>query len=128
MRYKLTIASTIAKMNCGSGGCCRRIKLDTPAETGPTTFSSPLFSREVRRMLTLACVAGWVVIGLVAGTMIRPRHPGAYSPGLLTSVLLGITGALLGGGASCIIGYEISPTQGAGWFLPIIGAITLPSI
>jgi len=79
-------------------------------------------------MLTLACVAGWVVIGLVAGTMIRPRHPGAYSPGLPTSVLLGITGALLGGGASCIIGYEISPTQGAGWFLPIIGAITLPSI
>src|SRR3954464_8573358 len=116
MKYKLTDASTVAKMNCGAGGCCRRIKLDTPAETGPTTFSRPLFSREARRMLTLACVAGWVVIGLVAGTMIRPRHPGAYSPGLLTSVLLG-------GGASCIIGYEISPTQGAGWFLPIIGAI-----
>src|SRR3954471_5293982 len=81
-----------------------------------------------RCMLTLGCVAGWVLIGLVAGTMIRPRHPGADSPGLRTTILLGITGSLLGGVASYIIGDEISPTRGAGWLLPIIGAITLPSI
>jgi uncharacterized membrane protein YeaQ/YmgE (transglycosylase-associated protein family) len=79
-------------------------------------------------MLALTCVTGWVLIGLVAGTIIRPRHRGPDSPGLRTTILLGITGALLGGAASYIIGDDISPTQGAGWLLPIIGAIALPSI
>jgi uncharacterized membrane protein YeaQ/YmgE (transglycosylase-associated protein family) len=78
-------------------------------------------------MLALACVAGWVPIGLVAGTMIRPRR-GPDLPGLLATIILGITGALLGGAASYIIGDDIAPARGAGWLLPIIGAITLPSI
>jgi len=79
-------------------------------------------------MLTLGCVVGWLVIGLVAGTVIRPRHPGPYSLGWSTTILLGITGSLLGAGAAYIVGYGISPTQGASWIMSVIGAVALVSV
>lgn len=79
-------------------------------------------------MLTLTCVVGWVLIGVVTGTLIRPRHPGPDSLGWMATLLLGITGSLLGGGAAYILGYDISPTQGAGWIMSIIGAVALVSV
>lgn len=79
-------------------------------------------------MLTLGCVVGWLLIGLVAGTIIRPRHPGPDSLGRMATILLGITGSVLGGGAAYILGYDIAPTVGAVWIMSIIGAIALVSV
>lgn len=79
-------------------------------------------------MLTLTCVVGWVLIGLVAGTIIRPRRPGPDSLGWMATILVGISGSLLGVGAPYILGYDILPTLGAGWIMSIIGAIALVSV
>ena len=79
-------------------------------------------------MLAVGCVVGWLLIGLVAGTVIRPRHPGPCSLGLRTTILLGITGSLLGAGAAYIAGYGISPTHAACWIMSVIGAVALVSV
>lgn len=79
-------------------------------------------------MFALGCVVGLLLIGLVAGTVIRPRHPGPYSLGFLTTILLGITGSLLGAGAAYIVGYGISPTHAATWIMSVIGAVAVVSV
>jgi len=79
-------------------------------------------------MLTLGCVVGWLLIGLVAGTVIRPRHPGPYSLGWSTTILLGMAGSLLGAGAAYIVGHGISPPQWASWIVSVIGAVAVLSV
>ena len=76
----------------------------------------------------LASVVGWVLFGLVAGAVARVIHPGLDSMGYVGTILLGITGSLLGGGVAYLLGYATSPTQGAGWILSIIGAVVLLSV
>ena len=76
----------------------------------------------------LTSIVGWVLFGLVAGAVARAIHPGSDPMGFVTTILLGITGSLLGGGLAYLLGYATSPTQGAGWILSIIGAIVLLSV
>ena len=78
-------------------------------------------------MLSIAFV-GWIVIGVVAGAIARPRHSGPDSPWWKGTILLGIGGSLIGGVAACILGYDISPTQAGGWIMSILGAIVLLSV
>ena len=78
-------------------------------------------------MLSIAFV-GWIVIGVVAGTIARPRHPGPESPWWTGTILLGIGGSLLGGVAVYILGYDISPTQAGGWIMSIFGTVVLLSV
>lgn len=73
-------------------------------------------------------VVGWVLFGLVAGAVARVIHPGFDSMGYGGTILLGITGSLLGGGVAYLLGYATSPTQGAGWVLSILGAIALLTV
>jgi len=47
---------------------------------------------------------------------------------LRTTILLGMTGSLLGAGAAYIVGYGISPTHGACWIMSVIGAVALVSV
>ena len=80
-------------------------------------------------MTMLAIVfVGWTLIGVVAGAIARPRHPGTDTPGWMGTIPLGIGGSLLGGVVACILGYDISPTQGGGWITSIFGAIALLSV
>ena len=80
-------------------------------------------------MATLFIVlVGWMLIGIVVGTIACPRHPGPYSMGWMGTVLVGITGSLLGGGGTYLLGYGVSPTQGAGWIMSTIGAIAFVSV
>ena len=76
----------------------------------------------------LIVVVGWVLVGTAAGFIASPRHPGAESMGWMGSVLVGITGSLLGGGATYLLGYGVSPTQAAGWIMSVIGAIVFVSV
>ncbi len=41
---------------------------------------------------------GWIVFGLIAGGIARLLHPGQDAMGTLATLMLGVTGSLLGGG------------------------------
>ncbi|SIO06192.1 Uncharacterized membrane protein YeaQ/YmgE, transglycosylase-associated protein family [Singulisphaera sp. GP187] len=70
-------------------------------------------------------VIGWIVFGLIAGGIARLLHPGQDAMGTLGTMLLGITGSLLGGGLAYVLKFGTSPYQPAGWIFSIIGAILL---
>jgi uncharacterized membrane protein YeaQ/YmgE (transglycosylase-associated protein family) len=79
-------------------------------------------------MTTIGMVIGWIVFGLVAGAIARLLHPGRDGMGWGGTILLGICGSLLGGGAAYLLGFGTSPMHGAGWILSIVGAIVLLSL
>jgi uncharacterized membrane protein YeaQ/YmgE (transglycosylase-associated protein family) len=75
-------------------------------------------------MMTLSIVlVGWVLIGIVVGTIASPHHPGEDSMGRLGTMLVGITGSLVGGVGTYLLGYGVTPTQAAGWIMSTVGAI-----
>jgi uncharacterized membrane protein YeaQ/YmgE (transglycosylase-associated protein family) len=71
---------------------------------------------------------GWILIGIVVGSIACPRYPGPHSMGWMGIVLVGVTGSLLGGGATYLLGYGVSPSQVAGWIMSIVGAIAFVSV
>jgi len=73
----------------------------------------------------ITSVLGWMLFGLVAGAIARMLHPGNDVMGWGATMLLGITGSLLGGGIAYLLRLGISPYQPAGWIFSIIGAIVL---
>jgi len=80
-------------------------------------------------MTTLFIVLfGWVLIGTVVGAIASPRYPGSDSLGWMGTVLVGITGSLVGGGGTYLLGYGVAPTQAAGWIMSTIGAIVFISV
>jgi uncharacterized membrane protein YeaQ/YmgE (transglycosylase-associated protein family) len=75
-------------------------------------------------MITLLIVlVGWGLIGIVAGTIATPHHPGGDSMGRMGTMLVGITGSLVGGVGTYLLGYGVAPTQMAGWIMSTVGAI-----
>lgn len=68
---------------------------------------------------------GWVVFGLIAGGIARLLHPGQDEMGTLGTMMLGITGSLLGGGLAYVLRLGTAPYQPAGWIFSIVGAIVL---
>lgn len=42
-------------------------------------------------------IIGWVVLGLVAGAIAKMIYPGSQGGGLLSTMVLGIVGAFIGG-------------------------------
>jgi uncharacterized membrane protein YeaQ/YmgE (transglycosylase-associated protein family) len=70
-------------------------------------------------------VIGWILFGLIAGLIARALHPGDDRLGLLGTILLGVTGSLLGGGLAYVLRLGTSPYQPAGWIFSILGAIIL---
>lgn len=76
----------------------------------------------------IGAVIGWILFGLVAGFLARMLKPGDDSMGIVPTILLGITGSLLGGGIAYLLKLATSPYQPAGWIFSIIGAIVLLSM
>lgn len=75
----------------------------------------------------LISVIGWVLFGLGAGAVARRLRGGPNAIGWAAAGLLGVVGALLGGGFAHMIGYGTSPIQAAGWLMSILGAIIVLS-
>jgi uncharacterized membrane protein YeaQ/YmgE (transglycosylase-associated protein family) len=73
----------------------------------------------------ISSVIGWIIFGLVAGLIARMLHPGNDAMGWMGTMLLGITGSLVGGCIAWASRLGTSPYEPAGWILSIVGAIIL---
>ncbi|HUE73280.1 MAG TPA: GlsB/YeaQ/YmgE family stress response membrane protein [Pirellulaceae bacterium] len=76
-------------------------------------------------MGTIGSIISWVVFGLVIGLIARFLYPGRQPMGLLTTMVLGIVGSLVGGFISWGLGFrpEEGAFRGAGWIMSILGAL-----
>ena len=69
-------------------------------------------------------VLGWILFGLIVGVIAKLVMPGRDPGGILVTMALGIAGALLGGFLGRALGWY-GPTDGAGFFMSLFGAILL---
>ncbi len=76
-------------------------------------------------MSMINALIGWVVLGLVAGFLARLLHPGRDPMSVLATIVLGVLGSLLGGGAAYLLNLGTTPYQPGGWIMATIGALIL---
>ena len=69
-------------------------------------------------------VIGWIIFGLIVGIVAKLLMPGRDPGGFIITIALGIAGALLGGWLGRALGWY-GPTDGAGFFMSLIGAVVL---
>jgi uncharacterized membrane protein YeaQ/YmgE (transglycosylase-associated protein family) len=67
---------------------------------------------------------GWIIAGLVIGALAKLVMPGDDPGGMLMTIVLGIVGAMLGGGIGRALGFY-APGEPAGWLMSILGAVLL---
>lgn len=72
-------------------------------------------------------ILGWILFGFVVGLIARALFPGRQPLGLISTTLLGIAGALLGGWIGQALGLYTSD-EGAGFVAATFGAIVLLAI
>lgn len=78
-------------------------------------------------MNTITAIFVWVLFGLVVGAIARALYPGRQPMGIGTTIMLGITGSLLGGVISWLVaGMPNRPLfEGSGWIMSIVGALVV---
>ena len=66
-------------------------------------------------------ILGWALFGLVIGAIARLLYPGPNPMGIFLTMILGISGSLLGG----FIGYALfgGEYHAAGWIMSIVGGL-----
>jgi uncharacterized membrane protein YeaQ/YmgE (transglycosylase-associated protein family) len=69
----------------------------------------------------------WIIVGLVVGALAKLIMPGRDPGGMFVTIILGIAGALLGGGVGRALGLYAAD-QPAGWIMSILGAVVLLAI
>jgi uncharacterized membrane protein YeaQ/YmgE (transglycosylase-associated protein family) len=69
-------------------------------------------------------VIGWLVAGLIVGALAKLVMPGNDPGGIIVTIVLGIVGAMVGGGIGRVLGLY-APGQPAGWLMSILGAVVL---
>ena len=68
----------------------------------------------------------WIVFGTIVGTVINAIDPAPKRNGMVSAMLLGIVGALIGGLlANIIFGMEVSGFNTASFFVAIGGSFLL---
>lgn len=78
-------------------------------------------------MELLSAIIGWTFFGMIAGAVGRLIVPGRQPLGCLGTILLGVTGSLIGGFVSWLI-FGGDPLQASGWIMSILGAVLLLAI
>jgi uncharacterized membrane protein YeaQ/YmgE (transglycosylase-associated protein family) len=73
----------------------------------------------------IGSLIGWIILGLVAGALARLLHPGQDAMGVASTIVLGVLGSLLGGGAAYLLKLGTSPYEPGGWILATVGALVL---
>jgi uncharacterized membrane protein YeaQ/YmgE (transglycosylase-associated protein family) len=69
-------------------------------------------------------ILGWIIFGAIVGLVARLLHPGKDPGGFVVTVLIGITGSLVGGFVGRAMGLY-GEGQGAGFIMSVVGAIVL---
>ena len=74
-------------------------------------------------------VAGWIILGLVAGLLARIIVPGCQKGGWVLTLALGIVGAVVGGWIAREVGF-LPPAEPGEWIpgLPSIASATVGAI
>jgi uncharacterized membrane protein YeaQ/YmgE (transglycosylase-associated protein family) len=68
----------------------------------------------------------WVAFGLLVGLMARAIMPGPQSMGLVTTTLLGVVGAFVGGLiGNLLVGYPVLWLHPAGFIGSVVGALVV---
>lgn len=74
----------------------------------------------------------WIIAGLVIGAIARLLIPGRQEMSMLMTILLGVVGALVGGGISwLVVGHPGEPFSAYAWpgyLLSVLGAILVLGI
>ncbi len=73
----------------------------------------------------IGSLIGWIILGFVAGALARLLHPGQDAMGVASTIVLGVLGSLLGGGAAYLLKLGTSPYEPGGWILATVGALVL---
>ncbi len=73
-------------------------------------------------------ILAWVVLGLVAGAIAKALYPGRQGGGILSTILLGIVGAFIGGTLATILttgSFSLAATSLSipGVILAVLGAL-----
>ena len=69
-------------------------------------------------------VIGWIVFGLIVGAIAKLLMPGRDPGGIIVTMALGISGAVIGGFVGRAL-HWYGPNDGAGFFMSLLGAILL---
>lgn len=71
-------------------------------------------------------VIGWIIFGLIAGTIANAIDPHPSSGGIIGAVVLGIVGAMVGGFlANIILGIDITGFNLTSFVVAIAGSLLL---
>lgn len=71
-------------------------------------------------------VVGWVIFGLIAGTIANAIDPHPSSGGIIGAVVLGIVGAMVGGFlANVLLGVDVTGFNLTSFIVAIAGSLLL---
>jgi uncharacterized membrane protein YeaQ/YmgE (transglycosylase-associated protein family) len=65
---------------------------------------------------------GWVIYGLIVGSLARVLHPGDEPSGCLPTILIGVAGSYVGGVINWILGSG-DPFSASGVVMGVIGGV-----
>lgn len=73
----------------------------------------------------IVSIIGWIVFGLVVGLLARLLHPGKDAMGIVPTILLGVTGSLIGGGFWYLLQGGSDPYSPGGFLAALIFSVIL---
>ncbi|MBD2077680.1 GlsB/YeaQ/YmgE family stress response membrane protein [Phormidium sp. FACHB-592] len=73
-------------------------------------------------------IIAWIVLGLIAGAIAKAIYPGAQGGGILSTMVLGIIGAFIGGAVVSLLTTGTLSLAGASLGIPGIVVAVLGSI
>ena len=73
-------------------------------------------------------IIAWIILGLIAGAIAKAIYPGSQGGGILSTMILGIVGAFIGGSLFTLLSTGTLQLAGAslsipGIFVAVLGAI-----
>ncbi len=73
---------------------------------------------------------GWIILGLIVGAIVKAIMPGRVNGGWITSLVLGVVGAIVGGwiGALLFNSGSLKFWNLGSWILAIVGGLVVAGV
>lgn len=68
-------------------------------------------------------ILGWLIYGLIVGTVAKWFHPGEDPVGFLPTVGIGVAGSYMGGFLSWLLGAGAHPFSPSGLIMGVVGGV-----